>query len=131
MKSRKDCISIGAGAGGSIAGYRFFRATNLENYYKNLDQNILLPDMLTKPVSHFKMITFIISQLEQGYLNLAYIKNYNSTFYSALEKVLKNWQEAGLIFIEKDYMNLTTAGMFWGVNLSQSILNILAQVEEK
>lgn len=131
MKARKDCISIGAGAGGSIDGYRFFRGTNKENYYKNIDQNILLPDMLTKPVPHFKMITFIISQIEQGYLNLAYIKTYNLSFYNALMKLVKNWEEAGLVYIEKNYMNLTTAGMYWGVNLSQSILNILAQVEEK
>lgn len=131
MKSRKDCISIGAGAGGSINGYRFFRGTNLENYYKNLDSGIALPDMITAPVPHFKMITFIISQIEQGYLNLECIKNYNIAFYNVLMKLVKNWEEAKLVFIEKDYMNLTTAGMYWGVNLSQSILNVLSQIEEK
>ena len=64
--------------------------------------------------------------LELGFIDRYVIKKkYNLDILNLANEVFMQWQEAGLLNITDRYINLTQAGLFWSVTMSQLLQNYL------
>ncbi|MDR1194935.1 MAG: heme anaerobic degradation radical SAM methyltransferase ChuW/HutW [Endomicrobium sp.] len=125
VKRKAGCLAIGAGAGGSINGWSYYRAPVAQRYICNIEAGNFSPDSLTAPNSCGTLANKITEQMEKGYLNIQEIFAINEDFKAKLAPYVENWANAKLIEIDGKYMNLTTAGKFWGVNLIRAVTDIL------
>ncbi|MDR2426797.1 MAG: heme anaerobic degradation radical SAM methyltransferase ChuW/HutW [Endomicrobium sp.] len=125
VKRKAGCLGIGAGAGGSINGWSYYRMPAAQRYIENINIGIFSPDSLSTPNSHLALSNKITEQMEKGYLNTEEIFAINADFKAKLAPYLENWLQAKLVEFDGKYMNLTTAGKFWGVNLTRAVTDIL------
>jgi oxygen-independent coproporphyrinogen-3 oxidase len=126
-KRRMDCLAAGAGAGGFLSGWASYRRPDAESYISSVEKGEFSPDFLTRPPCSESLSAFIVGQMEEGYLDLRALRERFGKELSGLERLLDNWQEAGLITAEDDLLTMTVAGRFWGVNLAQATVDTLAR----
>jgi oxygen-independent coproporphyrinogen-3 oxidase len=70
------------------------------------------------------VINTITGELEVGYLNLAGIKQkHQFDLARVCAPLLEQWEKAGLIKRQGDWINLTVPGQFWQVNLAQALID--------
>ncbi|MDR1941161.1 MAG: heme anaerobic degradation radical SAM methyltransferase ChuW/HutW [Endomicrobium sp.] len=125
VKKKAGCIAIGAGAGGSIDGWSYYRAPVAQKYIKSIEAGNFSPDSLSAPSEGRLLANKVSEQIENGYLNVSELFAIDKNFSEKLSPYLENWSKANLIKLNDNYANLTTAGKFWGVNITQAIINIL------
>ncbi|MDR2489035.1 MAG: heme anaerobic degradation radical SAM methyltransferase ChuW/HutW [Desulfovibrio sp.] len=129
-KGRLDCLHYGAGAGGSLNGWFMFNASNVEEYLRRCDGGEKPVAVLTAPPEDLDIVRVILGQMEHCRLNLddvdaAFSRSARRdcpdarTLYAPL---LDNWEEAGLVTRDDPWVELTPAGQFWQVNLSQALI---------
>ncbi|MDR3135367.1 MAG: heme anaerobic degradation radical SAM methyltransferase ChuW/HutW [Deltaproteobacteria bacterium] len=121
-KSRKNCLAIGAGAGGFIEGHATYRQPDVLAYIESGKNNSFGPDFLTLPTGTESMSALIVSQMELGYLNLKQLFEGESVDPAPISVLANNWREAGLARLKGDCLELTDPGRFWGVNLTQALV---------
>jgi oxygen-independent coproporphyrinogen-3 oxidase len=126
-KTRKTCLGLGAGAGGFLAGHATYRSTDVKEYFQNAETDKFAPNFVTLPSGHEKLRSLIIGQMERGGLNLADLGESRTKRRAALEFLLDNWREAGLIELDDERLEMTLAGRFWGVNLTQALVVTLTE----
>lgn len=134
-KNKSDCLHFGAGAGGLLHGHFMFNQNKVENYAALLARGQKPLALLSSPPPDGEALNVILGQMEHCRLNLAdldlvmaaqagaaYAGLKAREFYAPL---LENWQEAGLITLDGPWLELTTAGQFWQVNLTQALIGWL------
>jgi oxygen-independent coproporphyrinogen-3 oxidase len=121
-KRRGDCFGVGAGAGGFIDGFAYYRLPNPEKYIEDAINHIYYPSFITDPSPTEVLSTFIVKELEVGSLNYSKLLSTFNLNQAALDKLFYNWKEAGLITLDDNWLNMTVSGRFWGVNLTQAIV---------
>lgn len=139
-KKKADCLNFGAGAGGLLHGHFMFNHNKMEKYTEAVSAGNKPLAMLALPPKDFAPIALILEQMECCKLNLdtltaamateagtPYANKNAQTFYAPL---LLNWQEAGLITLDGPWLELTLAGQFWQVNLTQALIGWLRSGEE-
>ncbi len=129
-KGRADCLHYGAGAGGSLHGWFMFNDSNVENYLRRCTSGEKPVAMVAAPPEDLDVLRVILGQMEHCRLNLDDVSTALSrrpglgqpdvrVLYAPL---LDNWKEAGLVTQDGPWVELTLAGQFWQVNLSQALI---------
>lgn len=137
-KNKSDCLHFGAGAGGILHGHFMFNHSKVEAYSEALGKGQKPIAMLALPPNDMRPLNLILGQMEHCRLNLddldaamaaqknaAYSGHKARDFYAPL---LQNWQEAGLVTLDGPWLDLTVAGQFWQVNLTQALIGWLRHV---
>ena len=115
-----SCLSFGAGAGGNINGYSYMILRDYQGYLAAVKNGIKPIMGISIPGENYSMYKEISEYFETGYLDLAYLENkYNLPLTDICNRLLKQWENAGVIKYENNKIILTLAGQFWFVNLSQ------------
>ncbi len=122
-KGAANTLSFGACAGGGIREYSYMHHRTVDEWFKAVEAN-------QKPVMGLQvgdenaiMYKAISQSMEQGYLDLSAIASkYHVDLMPYLKEILEQWQNVGLINLNKEKFSLTIAGQFWYVNLSQLLL---------
>jgi oxygen-independent coproporphyrinogen-3 oxidase len=125
-KRRLDCLAAGAGAGGFLSGWGSYRLPDPGAYMKAVSAGVFGPDLLSRPSDTDALDSFVVGQMEEGSLDLKALRERYGPEPPALTRLLDNWQEAGLVGIEDDLLVMTLPGRFWGVNLTQGVVDTLA-----
>jgi oxygen-independent coproporphyrinogen-3 oxidase len=129
-KGRADCLHYGAGAGGSLHGWFMFNESKVESYLRRCNSAEKPVVMAAAPPEDLNVLRLILEQMEHCRLNLDDLDALFAedprrggldarTLYAPL---LDNWQEAGLISRDGPWVELSTAGQFWQVNLAQALI---------
>jgi oxygen-independent coproporphyrinogen-3 oxidase len=127
VKRKAGCIAIGAGAGGSIGGWSYYRSPAPQRYIENIEAGNIAPDSLTMPGANEALINKVTEHMEKGYLNIDEISALKNSAAERLMPYIENWSAACLAELNGKYMNLTAAGKFWGVNLTKAVTDILTR----
>ena len=115
-----SCLSFGAGAGGNINGYSYMILRDYQGYLAAVKNGVKPIMGISIPGENYSMYKEISEYFETGYLDLAYLENkYNLPLTNICNRLLKQWENAGVIKYENNKIILTLAGQFWFVNLSQ------------
>ncbi|MCX8069382.1 MAG: heme anaerobic degradation radical SAM methyltransferase ChuW/HutW [Thermodesulfovibrionales bacterium] len=129
-KSGFTTIAFGAGAGGKIEGYTFFIDRDIYSYIKRVDNNEKPLMFMMSPPEDYEIYTEIIGEMDIGRLNLPRLSTkYNIDLEEMLSPLIEVWFSKGLVTLEDGFMDLTTAGQFWYVNLTQAILDWLVMMK--
>lgn len=121
-KKRGDCLALGAGAGGFLSGWSFYRRPDLEQYLKNAAAGRFAPEMVSPPAPNRLLSSFIVEQMEQGYLNHRQLMERFGVPPEPLGRLMRNWSENELVTIDDEWLTMTLNGRFWGVNLTQAVI---------
>jgi oxygen-independent coproporphyrinogen-3 oxidase len=122
--SNSIVVPFGSGSGGNIGNHRFFLDPRLENY-KEMVKEGRKPLMGMVENSKFQsMYRDITGSLNEGGINLRSLgMRYGMEELGRLIDLLNAWQEKGLLGMKKHKVELTIAGQFWSVNLSQALVD--------
>ncbi|MDR1489451.1 MAG: heme anaerobic degradation radical SAM methyltransferase ChuW/HutW [Desulfovibrio sp.] len=135
-KSRADCLHYGAGAGGFLQGWFMYNHSNVESYSAKRARGEKPVAALAAPPDNLPLMRLILEQMEQCRLNLDMVGETLSRLFGAeadearalYAPLLENWEEAGLIARDGPWMELTLAGQFWQVNITQAFLERLTDI---
>jgi oxygen-independent coproporphyrinogen-3 oxidase len=136
VKAGADCLAIGAGAGGSLSGprggYSYRNEAVVADYCAGIMAGAPGVAGLMRQSPHRHLFNRIKGELECGRLRLdALAATLRQGSALRLEAVVgplfDHWQEAGLLTRDDRWLELTLAGRFWQVPLTQNLLLWLAQ----
>jgi len=107
----KDILPIGVGAGGKIDNFEIFRLSQDKAFYAiSSDEN----EMKMKRISG-------LLQYPKVYFDK--LKEYVSDeMFNEIYKILENFEKKGYLKIHETHTELTSEGIFWGNNISATIL---------
>jgi oxygen-independent coproporphyrinogen-3 oxidase len=129
-KSRRDCLAVGAGAGGFISGHASYRLPDVQAYLDGARKGLFAPDYLTLPTGDESLSSLIVGQMELGFLDLRALSEQEGADPGPIAFLARNWREAGLVELKGDFLELTEAGRFWGVNLTQALVVTASESRE-
>ncbi len=126
IKQGADCLAYGAGAGGTIGRYSYSITGDLRQYNESVAAGrkpiggMSVSDDLAA-ARHHVTAGFEIGQLDLEELVVPHITDVKAQ----LAPLLKQWQRAGLVALDGDLVQLTTAGRFWYSNLIAAFNDII------
>ncbi len=130
-KSGSVTVPFGAGAGGKIDGHTMFVDRDIKSYMERIDKGEKPLMFMMSPAEDYELYGSIIGQMDLGQLNLSQLRSrYSIDLEDLLEDVFSVWKKKGLIEINGDFLDLTIAGQFWYVNLTQAILDQLKMLKQ-
>lgn len=125
-KSDADTLAFGPGAGGKIQGFAFMNSRKYEDYLKKVESGIVPISMMFVPGENWRLYKELGEELELGFVDFEYLKKKHEVDISVLaDEVFKQWQEAGLLTLNNRFADLTLAGKFWAVTMTQLLTNYL------
>lgn len=136
VKAGADCLAFGAGAGGSMngpdAGFSYRNIAAVETYQARIDAGEPVVAGLMRQSLHRRLFDLIKGGLERGRLNTAAVAaqlqaDTGLDWQALAEPLLVQWQQAGLLTRDGDWVELTLAGCFWQVQLTLNLLQWLSQ----
>jgi oxygen-independent coproporphyrinogen-3 oxidase len=125
-KRRLPCLAAGAGAGGFLDGHAVYRQADVEGYVRRISKGDFSPDFVTAPSPSAPVTSFIVGQMEEGHLDYQELCRRFGVNPGPLERLLSDWRQAGLVELGGETMTMTMAGLFWGVNLTQAVVETAA-----
>ena len=129
-KRQGNCIGCGAGAGGCLNGWSYYRPPAVPRYMAMAEADVFTPVAVMLPSSARRIVSELIGQVEMGFLEPDYFRRRLAIDLSDLDPIFRNWEAAGLLIDTSKRYELTRAGQFWGVNISHAlvkIINVLAR----
>ncbi|MFV0490649.1 MAG: heme anaerobic degradation radical SAM methyltransferase ChuW/HutW [Pseudorhodobacter sp.] len=131
VKTGADCIAIGAGAGGALAGHGFRNTPVLDDYMERVANGGQLVKGMTKPLASAPVFNAIRAGMERGRLDPDRIAAMPSgqTALTRIAPILSQWTTAGLLRPHHRFHDLTLAGRFWQVQMTGRLLTCLAGIE--
>jgi oxygen-independent coproporphyrinogen-3 oxidase len=136
-KQRENCLAFGCGAGGMVNGYFYYSNRASQQYIRSVMEAggpFASTSLLVSPPRNARAMQRIIGQMEMGHLDLTGLSSLlEDGELETVEPLLANWKEAGLldestkIFGDGAHrrIDLTIAGQFWQVNMSQGLISTL------
>ncbi len=125
-RGRSECVPLGAGAGGWLAGRFFFLDGKLASYTEAVKAGKKPVTMGLKGHKHNLLFRDISHQIELGYCDLKRLSNiHNVDVLTKVGPVVEQWERVGLIRLKDGCLYLHRAGEFWAVNLAQILIDIL------
>lgn len=119
-------LPFGAGAGGNIAGYSLMMERDLKAYINKIDQKNKPIAFIMKKSKESRLYADITAQLALGVLDLDFFRlKYQTDLNQQMKSVFHSWNENGLAILSKKHLDLTQAGQFWYVNLTQAMIDWL------
>lgn len=129
-KSGFITIPFGAGAGGKIEGHTFFVDRDIHSYIKRIDMGEKPLMFMMSPPDDYELYTEIIGEMDLGRLNISMLSaKYGVDLKDMLSPLIETWLTKGLIKIGDGFLDLTIAGQFWYVNLTQAMLDWLVMIK--
>jgi len=128
VKSGAPILAYGCGAGGSLHGYRYANSRDYNDYMQMVEDGIKPLAMLAYPSKNKLLASLISDGFDLGFLNLQ--KVYEATDIPMKNwclTLLEQWQQAGLLKLSGNWLQLTRAGEFWQVTMAQALLNVCEQ----
>ncbi len=131
-KSGFVTIPFGAGAGGKIDGHAFFVDRDVNSYIQRIDKGEKPIMLMSSPPDDYELHADIIGEMDTGRLNISHLNSkYSIDLEDLLSPLLEIWKARGLIEINDGFLELTVAGQFWYVNITQAMLDWLVMIKNK
>jgi oxygen-independent coproporphyrinogen-3 oxidase len=129
-KQREACLAFGAGSGGMLDGYFYYHKQQPSSYMEGIhgdDASMLeTVSMVVAPPARREVMQVVLGQMERCFLDVdALVEAVDEETAVRCLTLVRNWQKAGLLALYEGVADLTTAGQFWQVNLTQGLLTIL------
>lgn len=133
VKGGANCLAFGAGAGGFLAGYSYRTPADVAEHAERVHQGKPLIGALMRQSPQHRLLNFIKGSLERGRLDrLALAERVEAAAGLDLERIagplFAQWERAGLLTSDDRWLDLTLAGRFWQVALTQNLLEWLDQI---
>jgi anaerobilin synthase len=126
MKGPSECLGYGPGAGGCLNGHYFFVESDLDTWRTAVDMNKKPLAILMAPHPMADLDKTIAAGFDLGRINLTQTGSaFPGSAKAILAPLIEQWQRAGLIQMDGDWLELTMAGQFWHVNLAQLMIDFL------
>ncbi|MBD1391329.1 heme anaerobic degradation radical SAM methyltransferase ChuW/HutW [Neiella sp. HB171785] len=127
-KSGAEILAVGAGAGGSLAGFGYMQPRDIEPWQQAIENNQWpVAMMMVKPANYLQDAA-LVGACDTGLLTPAQI---GAARFRAAQPLFAKWQQHGLAKLNiqagQDCVELTTAGKFWSVNMANGMLQYLNQ----
>ena len=126
-KAGVPMFPFGSGAGGNVDGYGMMLHRALKPYEDMVSRGEKPFMALMKQSDLQPFVNQVVSQLEQGYLNINTLVAMDSRL-DELNWLYKLWEERGLVSYNGLLYKLTAAGEFWTVNITQSTLEAVEYI---
>lgn len=126
-KAGVPMFPFGSGAGGNVDGYGMMLHRALRPYEDMVSRGEKPFMALMKQSDLQPFVNQVVSQLEQGYLNINTLESMDSRL-DELNWLYKLWEERGLVTFNGLLYKLTSAGEFWTVNITQSTLEAMEYI---
>ena len=126
-KAGVPMFPFGSGAGGNVDGYGMMLHRALKPYEDMVSRGEKPFMALMKQSDLQPFINQVVSQLEQGYLNINTLVDMDSRL-DELNWLYKLWEERGLVSYNGLLYKLTSSGEFWTVNITQSTLEAMEYI---
>ena len=126
-KAGVPMFPFGSGAGGNVDGYGMMLHRALKPYEDMVSRGEKPFMALMKQSDLQPFVNQVVSQLEQGYLNINTLVAMDSRL-DELNWLYKLWEERGLVSYNGLLYKLTAAGEFWTVNITQSTLEAMEYI---
>ncbi|VTY43573.1 heme anaerobic degradation radical SAM methyltransferase ChuW/HutW [Veillonella atypica] len=126
-KAGVPMFPFGSGAGGNVDGYGMMLHRALKPYEDMVSRGEKPFMALMKQSDLQPFVNQVVSQLEQGYLDINTLVAMDSRL-DELNWLYKLWQERGLVSYNGLLYKLTSAGEFWTVNITQSTLEAMEYI---
>jgi len=127
IKQGVDCLAYGSGAGGTIGRYSYSVASDLQQYSagivagsKPLNGMSMSDDL--EAARRYVTAGFEVGRLDLSGLDLPHVPDARALVVPLLEQ----WQRAGVVALDGEVVQLTTAGRFWYSNLIAAFNDIIA-----
>lgn len=126
-KAGVPMFPFGSGAGGNVDGYGMMLHRALKPYEDMVSRGEKPFMTLMKQSDLQPFVNQVVSQLEQGYLNINTLVAMDSRL-DELNWLYKLWEKRGLVLYNGLLYKLTSAGEFWTVNITQSTLEAMEYI---
>lgn len=126
-KAGVPMFPFGSGAGGNVDCYGMMLHRALKPYEDMVSRGEKPFMALMKQSDLQPFVNQVVSQLEQGYLNINTLVAMDSRL-GELHWLYKLWEERGLVTYNGLLYKLTAAGEFWTVNITQSTLEAMEYI---
>ncbi|NGX16359.1 heme anaerobic degradation radical SAM methyltransferase ChuW/HutW [Wenzhouxiangella sp. XN24] len=126
-KTGAECIAFGAGAGGALGGVGYRLTPTVDAYARQLDQGQLPITNMFRARPDAALVNMIRAGMERGRLDSARVRAApgGEAAMDDLEPLLAHWSRAGLMVRRQRFFDLTVAGRFWQVAMTQRIIGFL------
>lgn len=133
IKSGAQCLAFGAGAGGYLNGYSYRIQSDLAEYGEAVRHGKPLLGGVARHPAHASILHFVRGSLERGrldYLALAerLALSTPDCLMRDLDRLLAQWERSGLLRRHGRWIELSLAGRFWQVTLTQHLLDWIDQL---
>ena len=126
-KAGVPMFPFGSGAGGNVDGYGMMLHRALKPYEDMVSRGEKPFMALMKQSDLQPFVNQVVSQLEQGYLNINTLVAMDPRL-DELNWLYKLWEKRGLVLYNGLLYKLTSAGEFWTVNITQSTLEAMEYI---
>jgi anaerobilin synthase len=128
MKDSSDCLAFGPGAGGCLNGHFYVAGSDYSAWLASVEAGRKPMAMMIAPSALVGLDKAIAAGIDLGRINLSRLEvEFHQPVAQALAPLLEQWQRAGLVERDGDWLELTLAGQFWHINLAQLMVGFLNQ----
>jgi oxygen-independent coproporphyrinogen-3 oxidase len=122
--SNSIVVPFGSGSGGNIGDHRLFLDPRLDEYSRTVKLGKKPIMGLIQNSSFQSFYRDISGGMNEGRLDLKVLgQRYGLEHVTSLLELINVWKEKGLLTMKKHSLELTIAGQFWSVNLSQALID--------
>lgn len=132
VKSGANCLAFGAGAGGFLGGYSYRIVSDVADYRNRIARGESPVGGLMRQSGHHRLFNFIKGDMERGRLDrralAAMLRQSTARNPGPIaDPLFAQWERAGLLARDDRWIDLTLAGRFWQVAMTQNLLEWLDQ----
>ena len=127
-KGANGRIPFGAGAGGNIDGFRLRLEPDVDLYEQMIAKGLKPVAFMARRPEHYNLFNQIRESMDQGHLILDGI---DANIKEMLLPLLAAWEQKGFINSARGTLELTLAGQFWYVELTQALIDFLQILQIK
>jgi oxygen-independent coproporphyrinogen-3 oxidase len=132
VKSGASCLAFGAGAGGFLGGYSYRIVPDVADYRNRIARGESPVGGLMRQSGHHRLFNCIKGDMERGRLDrrafAAMLRQSAARDPGPVaDPLLAQWERAGLLVRDDRWIDLTLAGRFWQVAMTQNLLEWLDQ----
>ncbi|HOV03391.1 MAG TPA: hypothetical protein PLG99_03205, partial [Kaistiaceae bacterium] len=127
VKTGASCLAFGSGAGGFLDGRSYRVDRDLGRYLATVAAGEAPVTHIMAQAPHHTLLNAIKGGMESGRLDIAQATAAlaeigGATIGAAIQPLLEQWRRAGLLRLSDGWLELTLAGRFWQVSMTQRLI---------
>ena len=127
VKTGASCLAFGSGAGGFLDGRSYRVDRDLGRYLATVGAGEAPVTHIMAQAPHHALLNAIKGGMESGRLDIAQATAAlagigGATIAAAIQPLLEQWCRAGLLRLSDGWLELTLAGRFWQVSMTQRLI---------